>query len=291
MIHFLSILAMILIIAALLIVYIKKIYLTPSLLIVNVFIFFMSYMESEVTTDLGFRPEYLFSGDKFYTIFTSMYLHADIFHLLFNMIFLVIIGLMLEDKIGTLRYGIIYYFTGFVAVLAFSFTSGIFQPRVIVVGASGGLFGILGAYARLYPEERFAFIPFPYPLPIYTWAFIFILIAMVGTFVPDICFGRIAHLAHVGGFFGGLAIAPLVMKIKGKETKKMTKVNYETLNVLAQTDEEKELLERIKSEDEPEVQDAWLEHFLSKVRCPQCGGIIDIKGRTLKCTCGFEIRY
>lgn len=267
---------------------------THTLLIVNVIIFMLEYFApSEIFDDLGFRPEYLFSGEKIYTIFTSMYLHTNVIHLLFNMIFLAFIGLLLEEKIGTLRYGIIYYFTGFTAVLTFSFTSGILRPEVIVVGASGGLFGILGAYARLYPNDKFAFFPFPVPLPIYTWAFIFLLIAFVATFVPGIClFGRVAHLAHVGGLFGGLAIAPLVMRIETKEKrKKMAKVNYNALDILAKTDEEKEILKKIKSEDEPEVRDAWLEHFLEKAKCPQCGNLMEQKGRTLRCTCGFELKY
>ena len=177
--------------------------------------------------DLALRPEYIFTGEKIYTVITSMYMHVDVIHLIFNMIFLIFIGLSLEEKIGTGRYGIIFYSTGVIAAVTYSFTSGIIRSEVLVMGASGGLFGILGAYARLYPNEKFAFIPFPYPLPIFTWAFIFILIAIVGTFVPGICFGgNVAHIAHVGGFFGGLAISPLIMKRKGKEMKnKMTKVN------------------------------------------------------------------
>ncbi len=284
---------MILIVVGLVYTYWKKAYLTHTLVIVNVIIFMLKYFSpSQVFDDLGFRPQYLFSGEKIYTIITSMYLHVDIIHLLFNMIFLVFIGLLLEEKIGTLRYGIIYYVTGLAAVITYSFTSGILRPDIIVVGASGGLFGILGAYARLYPTDKFAFIPFPYPMPIYTWAFIFLLIAIVATFVPGICiFGRIAHLAHVGGLFGGLAIAPLVMKIKTKEKKKMTKVDYEALEKIAITEEDKAMLEKIKKEDEPEIRDAWLEHFLAKAKCPQCGGMMETKGRNLRCTCGYELKF
>ncbi len=247
---------------------------------------------SPIHRDLGFQPQYLFQGEKIHTILTSMYLHANFIHLLFNMIFLVFIGLLLEEKIGTLRYGLIFYITGVIAVITFSFTTGLPQPGVTVVGASGGLFGILGAYARLYPREKFAFLPFPYPMPIYTWAFIFLLIAILATFVPEICFlGNIAHLAHVGGLFGGMIIAPFIMKIPSKEKKKMTKIDYETLEAIALSDEEKTLLENIKKEDEPDVRDAWLEHFLGKAKCPKCGKKFQIKGRNLRCDCGFELRY
>jgi len=289
----LSIVAIILIIAGLIYTCWKKAFLTHTLLFINVIIFLISFVDPDIKVDLGFKPEYLFSGEKIYTIITSMYIHANVIHLLFNMIFLIFIGLLLEEKIGTLRYGIIYYATGVAAAVTFSFTSGILRPDVIVVGASGGLFGILGAYARLYPTDKFAFFPFPYPMPIYNWAFIFLMIAIVATFVPTICiFGNIAHLAHVGGLFAGLVISPLVMKIETKEKKKkMTKVDFQALDAIAVSDEDKALLEKIKKEDEPEVRDAWLEHFLSKARCPHCGGMMDLKGRNLRCTCGFELKY
>ncbi|UCE35931.1 MAG: rhomboid family intramembrane serine protease [Thermoplasmata archaeon] len=286
-----SIVVVIFIIAGLYYTYRAKAYLTHTLVLVNIIIFMMTYFVSDIILDLGFRPEYLFTGEKIYTVITSMYLHSGVLHLFFNMIFLIFIGLLFEEKIGTLRFGIIYYVTGFAAVVTFSFTSGFLRPEVIVVGASGGLYGILGAYARLYPDDRFAFIPFPYPLPIYTWAFIFLLIAIVATFVPGICFGPIAHLAHVGGLFAGLAVSPLVMKIKGKEKERVTKIDYNVFDVLAQTDSDKELLEKIKNEDEPEVRIAWLEHFLSKAKCPQCGGILQVEKRKLKCTCGFELKF
>ena len=270
----------------------KKAYLTHTLLIVNIFVFLFKYGTPEMDNDLAFNPDYLFTGEKFYTIITSMYMHLDPIHLIFNMIFLLFIGLSLEQKIGTIRYAVIFYATGVIAAITYSFTTGLISQNVIIMGASGGLFGILGAYARLYPNDKFAFLPFPYPLPIFTWAFIFFTIAVVATFVPGICFGRnVANIAHVGGLFGGLAIAPLVMKIKDKEKKKITPINFEALRSLAKTEEEKELLEKIKSEDEPDVRKVWLEHFLSKARCPECEGMMQISGRTLKCTCGNEIKF
>jgi membrane associated rhomboid family serine protease len=272
----------------------KRIYLTHTLLVVNVLVFLLSFQTREVTIDLAFNPDDLFNGARVYTLITSMYMHVDGIHLLFNMIFLIFIGLSLEEKIGTARFAFIFYVTGIIAAITYSFTTGLIRSNVIVMGASGGLFGILGAYARLYPTEKFAFIPFPYPLPIFTWAFIFFLIAMVATFVPNMCLGgNVAHIAHVGGLFGGLALAPLAMKIPGKDTKKkrIRPINFKALEPLAKTDEQKELLEKIKTEDEPEVRDAWLDHFLSKAQCPECGGMMIRSGRTLKCSCGREIRF
>jgi membrane associated rhomboid family serine protease len=286
--------AIVIIIVGFSITFIKKLYLTHTLLIVNVLVFLFKLQTPELNLDLAFNPDDLTNGARLYTIITSMYMHVDGIHLLFNMIFLIFIGLSLEEKIGTTRFAFIFYVTGIVAAITYSFTTGLVRSNVIVMGASGGLFGILGAYARLYPTEKFAFIPFPYPLPIFTWAFIFFLIAMAATFIPGLCLGgNVAHIAHVGGLFGGLALAPLAMRIPGKDTKKkrIRPIDFKALEILARTDEQKELLEKIKPEDEPEVRDAWLDHFLEKAKCPECGGLMIRTGRTLKCSCGKEIRF
>jgi membrane associated rhomboid family serine protease len=305
-IHIGSILAIILMIAGLIYTYKRKNYLNHSLLLVNTFIFIITIATSDdisvaawspynslVYKDLAFNLGNLFSGVRIYTIFTSMYIHSNFIHLAFNMLFLIIIGLLLEEKIGTLRYGIIFYISGVAAALTWAGTSGLLRPEVSILGASGGLFGIFGAYARLYPEERFAFFPIPFPMPISTWAFIFVLIALIGTFASDICFfSNIAHMAHIGGLFGGYFMAPYVMRIEAEtKKKKVTKVDFEALEQLAITDEQKDMLEKIRFEDEPEVRDAWLEHFLDKAQCPQCDKKLVGKGRTLSCDCGFELKY
>ena len=293
-------------IAGLIYTYRRKTYLTHSLLLVNTFIFIITIATSDnisvaawssynspVYIDLRFNLENLFSGIGIYTIFTSMYIHANFIHFMFNMMFLTFVGLLLEEKIGTLRYGIIFYVSGVAAAFTWAFTSGLLRPEYSILGASGGLFGIFGAYARLYPEEKFAFFPIPFPLPVSTWAFIFVILALVGTFASDICcFSRIAHMAHLGGLFGGFFAAPYVMRIEAEtRKKKVTKVDFEALEQLAITDDLKNMLEKIKSEDEPDVRDAWLEHFLKKAQCPQCGKKPAGKGRTLSCECGFKLRY
>ena len=282
----------------------RKLYLTYTLVLINAIIFMMvvatstlSFMRTEpvgpssIVIDLLFSPSYLLTGKNPYSIITHMFVHANLLHFIFNAFALFTLGLYFEEKVGSLRFGIIFFGTGVIAAFLYALGTN-FQIRG-VVGASGGLFGIIGAYARLYPRDRFAFFPLPLPLPIYTWAFIFFLGSMLLHFVPGLCLiPNVAHLAHVCGLFAGLAIAPLVMKIPEKEKKKrMTKVDYKALEEIAISEEDKALLEKIISEDEPEVRDAWLEHFLEKARCPRCGKKLDVKGRNLNCDCGFALKY
>jgi len=296
-----------LIIVGLFITYWKKMYLTHTLIFINTIVFIITVASSDnwsiaywdlsynspVYYDLTFRTQHLYTGQAALTIFTSMYLHSNFIHYLFNMLFMMFVGLLLEEKIGTLRFGIIYFIAGIVSAFTWAVTTGLFSSNPIL-GASGGLYGIMGAYAILYPEEKFAIIPIPYPLPIRTWASIFALLAIVGTLpLETSCcfFTRIAHMAHIGGLLAGIALGPYVMRIKTETKKKITKIDVEALEQLAITDDQKEMLEKIKSEDEPEVRDAWLEYFLEKTLCPQCGKKPVRKGRALTCECGFELKY
>jgi membrane associated rhomboid family serine protease len=290
----------ILIIAGVFYAYWKKMYLTHMLILLMVVIYLITVLTSDIVSDLRFSPIYrdlafnpanLKTGTNLYQVITSEFVHNSPLHLIFNVLALAMLGLRFEEKVEALRYGIIFFVSGALATVLFALTSN-FQPAYLV-GASGGLFGIMGAYARLYPREKFMFFPIMVPLPIFTWTFLLIIISILFHFVPDLCLlPDVAHIAHVEGAFVGLAIAPLVMKIESKEKKKKLKpVDFKALETLAKSDEEKELLAKIKSEDEPEVRDAWLEHFLTKAKCPQCGGNFEIRGRTLKSTCGYEIKY
>lgn len=292
--------AIILITAGVSYAYWKKLYLTHMLILLMVVVYMMTILTSKdvsdlryspIYTDLAFNPANLKNGTNLYQVITSEFIHNSPLHLIFNVLALATLGMRFEEKVAALRYGIIFFVSGALATILYALTSN-FQPAFLV-GASGGLFGIMGAYARIYPREKFMFFPIMVPLPIFTWTFLLILISILFHFVPDLCLlPDVAHLAHVEGAFVGLAIAPLVMKIESKEKKKKLKpIDFKTLETLAKSDEEKELLAKIQSEDEPEVRDAWLEHFLAKARCPQCGGNFEVRGRTLKSTCGFEIKY
>jgi membrane associated rhomboid family serine protease len=295
-----SLAAIAIMVAGLIITYWRKLLLTHTLIIVNVIVFMLSTIEPNVYYDLRLNPNYILGGERLYTIVTSMHLHLDVIHLIFNMLFFIFFGLLFEEKVGTLRFGIIFYLSGIMASLMFAIIMGVFRPYYVAVGASGGLAGILGAYGRLFPDDKFAFFPFPQALPIQTWASMFFVISLVIGFlqvgIPTMsneacCLLRVAHLAHLGGLMTGFMIAPYVMRVPSKEKKKMAKFDFSALEALAVTDEDKALLAQIKSEDEPEVRDAWIEHFLKKARCPNCSGMLDIKGRSLKCTCGFEVKF
>jgi len=199
-------------------------------IVVNVAVFFSLYLFSgdydEIIRNYGLIPNDFVSGnfERFYTLFTSMFLHGNYFHLFGNMIYLYIFGDNVEDALGSGRYLIFYLLCGIVAsithILSLTNPNEYLMPTI---GASGAISGVLGAYFLLYPRARVITLVF------YGWVFL--------TAIPAIFFlgfwfllqwlyavydvgGGVAYWAHIGGFIAGLALAPIFKKRKEVE------VNY-----------------------------------------------------------------
>lgn len=138
---------------------------------------------------------------KPWTIFTSLFVHADFSHLLFNMISLFFFGIYLERLLGEKNFLRVYFMGGIFASLAYVFTSlvfGIPNPRVFAVGASGAIFSVMGTLVVLRPKLTILY-SFLFPMPLYVWVLLYIFIAVPAMFAP----GSIAHNAHLGGLLAG----------------------------------------------------------------------------------------
>jgi membrane associated rhomboid family serine protease len=168
-------------------------------------------------------------GEAF-TIFTSMFMHGGLEHLGGNLLFLYIFGDNVEDSLGHVRYVLFYALCGVIAAAAQMFT-GLDSP-VAMVGASGAISGVLGAYMVLYPRAPILmlntipllwlfwglFFSAPAWLVIGYW-FVFsnLMPAVASLGIESV--GGVALFAHIGGFLGGLLlIRPLVKKRAQRET-------------------------------------------------------------------------
>lgn len=152
------------------------------------------------------------------TIFTAMFLHAGWLHLGGNMLYLWVFGDNIEDAMGHARFVVFYLVCGVVATL----TYGLMNPAstMPLVGASGAISGVLGAYLLLHPRVRIITLIFyrlllPLPLPAYIvlggWILLQVLNALVGETVPAAA--GTAWWAHIGGFVAGvLLIVPMRRK-------------------------------------------------------------------------------
>jgi len=146
------------------------------------------------------------------SLFTAMFMHANILHLGFNMLFLWIFGNNVEDRLGRIRFLAFYLVCGVLA--SFVFVAFNADSALPVVGASGAISGILGAYIVLWPRARvmsllpLGFFFFPIRTPAYVviglW-FVGQLLAAIGGYATHQSSG-VAVLAHVGGFIAGLVL-------------------------------------------------------------------------------------
>ncbi len=152
----------------------------------------------------------------FLSVLTAMFLHGGWLHLLGNMLFLFVFGNNVEDRLGRLRYLAFYLVCGYAATYVFSlFFAGSSQP---LVGASGAIAGVLGAYLVLFPRARvWSLLTFFFFLPVRLPAWL----VLGSWFVLQYLYARgaglseatgTAYLAHVVGFVVG---AVLVWRLRG----------------------------------------------------------------------------
>jgi membrane associated rhomboid family serine protease len=133
-----------------------------------------------------------------WTIFTYMFLHADLMHLFFNMIGLMFFGPRLEERLGG-RDFLWLYFLGGIGGAAFSF---IFAPSAAVIGASAAVYAVLLAFALYWPYERILIWGI---LPVPAWALAtFLVLGSLWSGVSGTNSGT-AHFAHLGGLAFGFA--------------------------------------------------------------------------------------
>jgi membrane associated rhomboid family serine protease len=129
--------------------------------------------------------------------FTYSFLHGNFLHLLFNMLTLWMFGSELESFWGRRNFLIFYLFTCFMGGFV-TWIANFFFPQGIVIGASAGVIGIMVAYAFLWPNREVLFMMF-FPIKI-KYVVLIILFPMMMFSEKD----NIAHLAHLGGAFGGV---------------------------------------------------------------------------------------
>jgi membrane associated rhomboid family serine protease len=188
-------------------------FLTIALISLNVIIFFITFSNLRFFVQkYGFVPGEIEEGRKFFTFLSSLFLHANLSHLVGNIWFLWIFGDNVEAKLGRIKFLILYFLSGFGSLIFFFLTAS--QRNIPLVGASGAISGILGAYFVLFPKNKIkALVPVFYfykivsiPAVIYIgiWFFYQLL------YIPTESF--VAYWAHVGGFLTGILLTEVLRK-------------------------------------------------------------------------------
>lgn len=171
-------------------------YLTPwvqRLLITNVVVHLLASGSPLVRYNFGFIPSQVL--ERPWTLITYMFLHGDMMHLLFNMVGLFFFGPRLESRLGGKGFLWLYFLAG----IGGAFLTFIFDRNVLMIGASGAVYGIVAGFAYLWPKER-----------IYIWGVLPVEAWLLAMFAVGASLwsgitggGNIAHFAHLGGLAFG----------------------------------------------------------------------------------------
>ena len=192
-----------------------------NLLIINVLVFIgVQFLPDQIKYMMPFNPPgatLIAPGDiritfQPYQIITHMFSHADISHIFFNMLSLFFLGPMVEMALGPKRFLGLYFISGFVALLThfliFNLPFLLGQSADVpnpILGASGAVYGVVIAFATLFPDRELMLL-FP-PIPIKAWVMALILIGIGLYSGLTGSGGNVAHFAHLGGALAGYLLA------------------------------------------------------------------------------------
>ncbi len=158
-------------------------------------------------------PANLVTVPAFVTIFTSMFLHGGWMHLIGNMLYMWIFANNIEDAMGHKRFIMFYLLCGIAAAMAQAIPDP--QSTTPMIGASGAISGVLGAYLLLYPHAR-VLVAIPLGIFIYTtrisakWVLGFWFVLQIfNSLMSGDQQGGVAWGAHIGGFVAGMALIPV----------------------------------------------------------------------------------
>jgi membrane associated rhomboid family serine protease len=221
----------------------KKPLISWVIILICVFIFLKyvfeeNYIKEQIFISFGMIPALLFGFSElspslkvlhpFVTIITSMFIHGGWMHLIGNMTYLYIFGDNIEEVLGKIKFIIFYLTTGSCAALSQAFLDP--SSTIPMVGASGAIAGILGAYIIIFPKAN---------IRVFFWFIIFfkiikiravfvlgfwIIIQLISFSGSDVNSGGVAYAAHIGGFISGVILI-YFLKRKIIERKKLSKTS------------------------------------------------------------------
>lgn len=256
--------------------YNQKIPISLSLVMTNFIIFFIWWIavlildyDGHITwRELGFNPlltlKYSFNLNIL-TLFSSMFIHSGPLHLLMNMLILILMGLPFEERVGSRAFVKIYLISGILGSLLTGLSAihlGTGEADSYHIGASGAVFGIMGAFAYLYPKDEIPMLLgfiFLHRVPVFIAAVVFA--GAETAFVVASSTDNIGHDTHLISLVVGALFAPYLLS-------SITPTSLSTLDhldKLATTATLQKILEKAKNADELDVRGAWIEKFHEEI--------------------------
>ncbi|OGH60416.1 MAG: hypothetical protein A3G34_10275 [Candidatus Lindowbacteria bacterium RIFCSPLOWO2_12_FULL_62_27] len=198
-------------------------WLTPvvrRLLWVNAILYLLKFLTTRWVpwNLLALAPAQALEGGMVWQFFTYMYLHFDVMHVLFNLFGLFMFGPDVEQVMGSRKFFTYYTLCGFGAALL----ACIAYPNGIILGSSGALYGVLVAFAVLFPYRPVYLWFFPVPVQARWFIVIFGLIDLIYSIEGA---GNVAHVAHLGGLATGLVFFWVTRKLAFNQRRESARPN------------------------------------------------------------------
>jgi membrane associated rhomboid family serine protease len=173
----------------------------PAIMILTIGISLLGmYQIPDIINKFLFRPYYLLREKQYDTMIMSGFIHADIGHLLFNMVTFYFFAFPLERFLGTARF-VILYFVGLIISHTCTWYKERNNPQYASLGASGAISAVLFAYIVYFPTTTLFIIPIPFPIPAVLFAVSYVAYSWWAAKNSN---DRINHDAHLCGAFSGI---------------------------------------------------------------------------------------
>jgi len=200
------------------------------ILVANILVFIWQIMDpaGQMHIEYAFVPAEFFAGEKMWTIFTSMFMHGDIMHIIMNMWFFIVITDNCEHAMGHTFYLITYLVSGIVGSLAHAVSTimipiwGPMLSNIPSLGASGAIFGLMAVYMILYPKNKFLILGSTRAVSAGYFILTYFIAELTYAFFAFELSGT-AHFAHVGGFVAGAVLAVIFKAVRGSSYMKNKK--------------------------------------------------------------------
>jgi membrane associated rhomboid family serine protease len=236
---------------------------------------------------------------------TNLFVHAGPLHILVNMIVLLAFGLPFEERIGHRKFLLVYLAAGLAGSLVETFLTVGSATQPVIMGASGAIFGIMGAFATRYPNQvvgvpvPLGFFFFTVPMRVIVGALLNVVLQLFYVLYAAAVEGgaadHTAYGAHFGGLGMGILLALTVLPKPGQQgAGGPVAVDLGAFSPFARDPQTQTVLAQMRSNnDEPAVFQAWLDRFFRTATCPTCSHrVMPRHGGQIVCTQGhkFDVR-
>jgi len=197
---------------------------TTIIIVLNIFVFLLELSGGNAFVQkYSLIPaDFLAGRQPIASLFTSMFLHGGVAHIVGNMLYLYVFGDNVEDNLGKFKFILFYLGCGIVAMLAETYAMP--DSHVPNIGASGAIAGVLAAYLILFPRNRVrVLILFPFSMTMSAWFVLglWIITQLISGWTSQYYHaaaaqGGIAYMAHIGGFVCGIVLTFLFRRPEAK---------------------------------------------------------------------------